>query len=190
MEYTLLTPFLPYVSDEHQFYRMRENKLGLPTNRQSQADIILESTNILNNMKNIQPRVPTENNQNLQATEEAKEKKLIVHYTHEKRFDSLKREMHQIYQDVFKNSPVADVKSIVGTRNRRDARNDLIRKRPQRAILKNEPRKSKRLLLGHPFDFPSYLERKRHKTRPHPRVMDPPSLSETDRPLHFPMKPT
>ena len=84
---------------------------------------------------------PHEINQKSRAPGQTYGKKLIVHYTHEKRFHSLKREIHQIYNDVFKNSPVADVKSIVGTRNRRDARNDLIRKRPQRALLKNKPRK-------------------------------------------------
>jgi hypothetical protein len=50
---------------------------------------------------------------------------LIIHYTHEKRFDSLKRDMHKIYHTDFQNTPVDDIKMIVGTRNRRDARNDL-----------------------------------------------------------------
>ena len=63
------------------------------------------------------------------------EDKLFIHYTHEKRFESLKRDMHKIYHDIFQNSPVDDLKLIVGTRNRRDARNDLIRTRPSRELL-------------------------------------------------------
>ena len=47
----------------------------------------------------------------------------------------MKRDMHQIYDDVFKHSPVEDVKIIVGTRNQRDARNDLIQKRPKLSLL-------------------------------------------------------
>jgi hypothetical protein len=120
MEYTSISRFLPYVSDEEQFYRKRENSLGLPTNRQSKVKMDVDSTNIPTDITNKQQRAPTEINRRSRATEKAKQKKLMVHYTHEKRFDSLKREMHQIYHDVFKNSPVADVKSIVATYNRRD----------------------------------------------------------------------
>jgi hypothetical protein len=72
-----------------------------------------------------------------------KEKQLIIHCTHEKRLVSLKRDMHDIYHDVFVDTPLADLKLIVGTRNRRDARNDLIRKRPPRRLLRNEPKKRK-----------------------------------------------
>ena len=63
--------------------------------------------------------------------------KLIVHYTHEKRFHSFKRQMHQVYEDVFKNTPAMTVKLIVGSRNRAQARNDLIRKRPMISLLRN-----------------------------------------------------
>jgi hypothetical protein len=77
------------------------------------------------------------------TVEKPYQQKLIIHYTHEKRLDSLKREMHQVYQNVFQNTPVEDVKLIVGTRNRRNARDDLVRKRPKRALLQNKPRKSK-----------------------------------------------
>jgi hypothetical protein len=45
--------------------------------------------------------------------------------------------MHQVYESVFKHTPVADVTMIVGNRNRRDTRSELIRKRPMRSLLKN-----------------------------------------------------
>ena len=143
MEYTSISPFLPYVDDEEQFYRMREKQLAQPTTRQSQIAMDVDSANIITDQSNGQHNKPEGINQEPRATEKTSGNKLIVHYTHEKRFDSLKREIHQIYRDVFKNTPVADVKSIVGTRNRRDARNDLIRKRPHRALLQNKQRKSK-----------------------------------------------
>lgn len=84
--------------------------------------------------KDIPPKVTSKSNQN--------ENKMIIHYTHERRFESMKRDMHKIYDDTFKETPVADVKMIVGSRNRRDAKNDLIRKRPHQSILKNKPRLS------------------------------------------------
>jgi len=51
--------------------------------------------------------------------------------------------MHQVYEAIFKNTPVVDVKMIVGNRNREDTRNELIRKRPKPSLLKNKSKKSK-----------------------------------------------
>ena len=58
----------------------------------------------------------------------------------------MKRDMHHIYDDVFHHTPVEGLIMIVGTRNRRDARNDLIRKRPNRILLQNRPGKSRQSL--------------------------------------------
>ncbi len=57
--------------------------------------------------------------------------------------------MHEKYEDVFKNTPAMDVKLIVGNRNRRVAKNDLIRKRPLKSLLKNKIFKSKQFLKTH-----------------------------------------
>lgn len=72
------------------------------------------------------------------------ENKLITHYTHEKRFRSVKRDLHQVYDDIFHNTPAAAVKLIVGNRNRRDARHELIRKKPKLSVLQNKAREIKR----------------------------------------------
>ena len=39
--------------------------------------------------------------------------------------------MHHAYADVFQNTPAMQIKLTVGNRNRRDAQNELIRKRPK-----------------------------------------------------------
>ena len=65
----------------------------------------------------------------------------VVNETHERRFEPMKRQMHQIYDATFRNTPVEDVNMVVGSRNQKDARNDLIRKRPNRALLQDTPRK-------------------------------------------------
>jgi hypothetical protein len=39
--------------------------------------------------------------------------------------------MHQVYENVFKNTNAMNLKLIVGIRNRRDAKNELICKRPK-----------------------------------------------------------
>jgi hypothetical protein len=69
--------------------------------------------------------------------------RIIVHYTHEKRFASIKRDIHKIHHDVFDNTPAMDVRMIVDNRNRRTATDDLIHKKPLKSILKNKPFKSK-----------------------------------------------
>ncbi|CAF2213570.1 unnamed protein product, partial [Rotaria magnacalcarata] len=68
--------------------------------------------------------------------------KLIVHYTHEKRFQTFKSDMHQVYDNTFKDTPAADVKLIVGNKNRRSAKTELICKRPKQSLLINESFKS------------------------------------------------
>ena len=41
---------------------------------------------------------------------------LLIHYTYEKRFHSMKRGLHMIYEDLFSQSANGNVKMIVGTR--------------------------------------------------------------------------
>lgn len=48
--------------------------------------------------------------------------KLIIHYKHEKRFQTLKRVLHQVRNDIFRDTPVIHTRLIVGNRNRRDAK--------------------------------------------------------------------
>jgi hypothetical protein len=51
--------------------------------------------------------------------------------------------MHRVYEDVFKNTPAMYAKLIFGNRNRRDAKNELIRKRPKKSLFNNTITKSK-----------------------------------------------
>ncbi|CAF3465436.1 unnamed protein product [Rotaria socialis] len=46
--------------------------------------------------------------------------------------------MHQVYHDTFKDTPAMYTKLIVGNRIRRQAHNELIRKRPNQALLQNK----------------------------------------------------
>jgi len=68
---------------------------------------------------------------------------LIIHYTHEKRFASLSRNIHRNFENVFRNANAMTVKLIVGNRNRRDTKKELIHKRPKRSILQSKLIKNK-----------------------------------------------
>ena len=136
-EYTYPTSFLKIIENEQQFSLLRQEILGQPTPEQSQvaasaatADIDNEQTDASEPINasaptNVDKKKPTNH-----------EDRLFLHYTHEKRFQSMKRHIHQVYENVFRYTPVMNLKVVIGNRNRRDAKHELVRKRPQRALLK------------------------------------------------------
>jgi len=120
---------------------MRQKLLGQPTQRQSQAALSEATADI----ENDQTDETTAENENTTTTTTTtankpiynKDDKLFVHYTHEKRFQSLKRDMHRVYQNTFENSPAIYTRLVVGNRNRRNAQHELVRKRPKKTLLQN-----------------------------------------------------
>ena len=76
------------------------------------------------------------------------EKTLFLHYTHEKRLDSLKRDIHKIYSEVFQGSLASDMRLIIGHRNSRNTQLELIQKRPHSAFVKI-PKVKRKLFLLH-----------------------------------------
>jgi hypothetical protein len=152
---------------------IRQNILGQPTPRQSQVAISAATADLDNNQTDEVESIQRTNilNDNTGKHDIKFENKIIVHYTHEKRFRSFKRDMHHIYGNTFQNKIDKDIKMIVGNRNRRDAQKELIRKRPKQSLLKNKTLKSKFPIAIHVpkikstnvffFIFFSHIERKR-----------------------------
>ncbi len=142
--------FLPFIYHEQQFFRMRQPLIDQLTPRQSQVAANVAIANINNDQTD--DTKPAELQEAMKKTGKKPihyGDQLFVHYTHEKRFESFKRDMHTINDNVFKNTPVMDLKLIVGSRNSRDTRNELVRKRPKLALLQNKRIKRKYLkLLG------------------------------------------
>jgi hypothetical protein len=123
---------------------MRKKLLGEPTYRQSQVALSATTAKLDNDP--IDKDEQLESEQSTKKNEQKQknyENKLIIHYTHEKRFETFKRDMHTLHNDVFKNTDLMDAKLIVGNRNRRDFKNELIRKRPRQTLLQNKQIKSK-----------------------------------------------
>jgi len=138
-----LTSFLPIINDEQQFKQMRQNILGQPTPQQSQVANSAATADLDNNQTDEEAIRTTEISNNTDIKDTTFGNKLIVHYTHEKRLHSFKRDMHHIYDETFRNQIDQDNKMIVGNRNRRDAQKELIRKRPKQFRLKNHTPQSK-----------------------------------------------
>ncbi|CAF4861540.1 unnamed protein product, partial [Rotaria socialis] len=144
-EYINSSSFLPFIDNETQFVTMHNKILNLPTARQSQVSISAATADIDNDQTDEPQNEPTTTTTTTTTAQERKKKehtrgnKLIVHYTHEKRFQTFKSDMHQVYDNTFKDTPAADVKLIVGNKNRRPAKKELICKRPKQSLLINKP---------------------------------------------------
>lgn len=149
-EYIPSTSFLPMLNDEQQFKRIRQHILGQPTPQQSQVAMSAASADLDNyptNEQAIEKATNVLNNKQENKTTKADRNNIIVHYKHEKRFHSFKRDMHHMYDSTFQNQIGNGMKMIVGNRNRRDAKKELIHKRPKQYLLKNKAHKSKFSIL-------------------------------------------
>jgi hypothetical protein len=135
-EYIGSSSFLPFITDGKQFRLLRHKIMGQPTPRQSQVAASAATANIDNDQTDDKKEIKL--NESIKKTAKKVTNygdKLFVHYTHEKRFQPFKRDIHHVYGNVFKNTPAMNLKLIVGNRNRPDAANELVRKRPKASIL-------------------------------------------------------
>lgn len=118
---------------------MRETITAQPTLRQCQVEMSVATADIDND--------PIDEKQDSSMKTEKKslnyKDRLFIHYTHEKRFEPFKRNMHQLYEKGFQHTPALNLKLVVANRNRRNAKDDLIHNRPKRSILRNIAIKNK-----------------------------------------------
>ena len=138
------SPFVPFLRNATEFFIMRKQWLGQSTPQQSQVadDVVnaIHNNDQLEEMPSIQPTTVSKKSKSKKSKDQ---NTLLLHYTHEKRFASTKRDVHKTYAAVFVNTPAIDVKMIVGNRNRRPAANELIRKKPPKWLLRNKTDRSK-----------------------------------------------
>ncbi len=55
---------------------------------------------------------------------------IIVHYTHENRFESTKRDIHQIWNQKFQQTPVLNTRLIIGNLNSHNITRELVHRSP------------------------------------------------------------
>ncbi|CAM4982819.1 unnamed protein product [Rotaria socialis] len=137
-EYISISPFLHFIDDEKKYNHTRQKLLGQPTLRQSQVAMSAAQANIDNDGADDRLNQPNESTKQTENKTFNFDEKLFIHFTHENRFHTYRRDMHQIYEDVFQQTPAMNTRLIVGNRNRRETQSELIRKRPTKAILQNK----------------------------------------------------
>ncbi|CAF1500339.1 unnamed protein product [Rotaria magnacalcarata] len=134
--------FLPFLDNESQFSQMRIVLSGQPSRQQSQVEMRIatltnDNDHLVEDLDKKEKFIIQENKKTNKL-----QNKLIIHYTHEKRFKTRKRDLHRIFQETFANTPIIETKLIVGNRNQKSTMKELIRKRPRHAILKNKVKAS------------------------------------------------
>ena len=68
---------------------------------------------------------------------------LFLHYTHENRLEPIKRDIHQIYKDVFQGTEASSIRLIIGHRNSRNIASELLQKKPHSSFIKLKSPKRK-----------------------------------------------
>jgi len=131
---------LSLIDNERDFFTMRTTLLDRADRSQSKIvnmamiKVDVNKNQLVEKAREVSVKRKTVAQNNKKA-EKAVENRLLLHYTHEKRFDSYKRDLHQIWSQKFANITAMDVKVIVGNRTNRDAKSELVRKRPHPSLL-------------------------------------------------------
>ncbi|CAF3160913.1 unnamed protein product [Rotaria sp. Silwood2] len=128
---------LPMITDESQFFALRQTLSNQPTAKQTQLARSVVAVNLTQDTQH----VPQRNTQLMEATITRNNIKfknnIFVHVTHEARLKGLARGIHLIHDSHFKNTIHGDIRLIVGYRNNPNIEFELSRKRPSSSILKD-----------------------------------------------------
>jgi hypothetical protein len=125
---------IPWIEHEHQFFTLRRSVLAKQTTREQQIEHKILPTGLKDETLNQKTVKAMSTRQEKQATKF--DTTLFLHYTHEQRLQSLKRDIHKIYAETFLGTPDEDVRLVVGHRNNPNISYELMQKRPPPSMLK------------------------------------------------------
>ena len=104
---------LPWIDTVHDFQFIQACLLNRATLAESQM-----ASRIANAMKSNDENITGNLIAKPAIEKESKwDKNLIIHYTHESRFTILKRDIHQLWNEMLKNPITNDIRFIIGHRN-------------------------------------------------------------------------
>ncbi|CAF1948564.1 unnamed protein product, partial [Rotaria magnacalcarata] len=136
-EYISESPFLPLINDKQKYFLMRKHILGQPTPRQSQVALSAALADIDNYPPDDEKQQPDPCKTKSEQKNSNYDEKFFTHFTYEKRFETCKRDIHKVYNNVFKDTPAMYTRQIIGHCIRRQAHDELIYERPNPALLQN-----------------------------------------------------
>jgi hypothetical protein len=115
-----ILPILPCIEAEHDFNFIRHRLLIRQTITEHEIAKRIAKTDTSNQLPQIR----------FHPTSKWKDN-LIIHYTHEERFATSKRDIHRLWDQLFQTTPVATTKLIIGNRNSPNIMNFIVHRRPQ-----------------------------------------------------------
>jgi len=112
----------PVISNENDFNFIRDIILNKPTIPEyAIATRIAKSTDITT-VENIDdPLVKARLHKQNKFDDN-----LIIHYTYEKRLKNNKKDIHQLWNQIFRTTPVPDTRLIIGNRNNRNLTMEIV----------------------------------------------------------------
>jgi hypothetical protein len=123
-----ITSLQPVLDNEHSFTFIRFYLLNRPTI--TEYELASRIANAIN------PQDHDATDDSLVRAQINKKSKwidnLIVHYTHEARLESYKRDIHQLWHHTFAETSVMNTKLIIGNRNNQNYKATLVHRRPHR----------------------------------------------------------
>jgi hypothetical protein len=123
----------PLIRDENQYSHTRQQFIQKPTLKQTQ---LMKSIDSISRCSHTHNRIlDSEDNKSDIIKEGKYHNHLIVHYTHEKQLEPYKRDIHQIWNQIFLNSSASGIRLIVGSKNSRSIHRELIRTGPLPSVL-------------------------------------------------------
>ena len=117
---------LPMINNENDFVTMRHRLMNQPTIPQYQIATRVAKTIDVNSEEEVNdPLVEARLNKQSKRISN-----LIIHYTHVRRLASYKKEIHQLWNQIFERTPVQNTRLIIGNRNSENMTKELVRRRP------------------------------------------------------------
>ncbi|CAF4469899.1 unnamed protein product, partial [Rotaria sp. Silwood2] len=90
---------LPLIDNEEQFFELRKEYMKQPTARHSQVEARIAQFKQNNEEPQVEELVTTTSATTIKQKKNIFQNALIIHYTHEKRFTTMKKDMHSIFRE-------------------------------------------------------------------------------------------
>ena len=118
---------IPLIESESYFQLIRSNFLNRPTATELEVAAKIAKATDHHDMGTIDASsaVSAKRKQNSKW-----DNNLNIHYSHEKRFETLKKDIHQLWNRIFHDTPIMNTKLIIGHKNNNSATRELIQRRP------------------------------------------------------------
>ncbi|CAF4846797.1 unnamed protein product [Rotaria socialis] len=132
---------IPFIGNENQFLVMRNTLLPKLTVKEREIQHRIAAVPFNDETDNRNTKEKTARITTISKTNKPNKftNTLFLHYTHEQRLHTLKRDIHKIYSEIFHDTIATDIRLIVGHRNHRNTRHELVQKRPHPTMLKPTP---------------------------------------------------